>query len=56
MSDVEILMIPYGAYVAESARLRKTSRCEALARIVARQMCILVDKQVEQLEEGGWSA
>jgi hypothetical protein len=41
------------AYVAENARLRKISRCEALEMIVEEHMRILAEKQVETIEEGG---
>ena len=44
------------AYVAENARLRKISRCEALEKIVEEHMKIMAERQIEQLEESEESA
>ena len=44
------------AYVAENARLRKISRCEALEKIVEEHMKIMAERQMEQLEESEESA
>ena len=37
------------AYVAENARLRKITRCEALEKIVEEHMRIFAERQMEQL-------
>ena len=44
------------AYVAENARIRKVSRCEALEKIVEVHMRVLADRQIAPLGEGEESA
>ena len=44
------------SYVAENARLRKISRCEALEKIIEEHMRFLADRQRELLEIGEESA
>ena len=44
------------SYVAENARLRKISRCEALEKIIEEHMRFLADRQRELLEVGEESA
>lgn len=44
------------AYVAENARLRKLSRCEALEKIVEEHMRIIAKRQIEPIKEGDYGA